>query len=179
MHALYMLYPYHPLLLASWQEYENVRQMHSKTTARYPKFTKALDHSKLPSNVKEAEQLMQADLKLKESFENKMVEALQSNDRFLEVLKQQQPGATMEMALDTKEHIKMMVSLKLMHQELKEKQDQLNSFWLAHKTRMEHLIHMCNLNERTEEVYICTVHIGLPEQAVGWFPPRFGFGSGQ
>ena len=133
--------------------------MHSKTIARYPKFTRALDHSELPSSVKEAERLMQADSKLKDSFENKMAEALLSNHRVLEALKQQQPGATMQMALDTKEHIKMMVSLKLMDQELKEKQDQLSNSWLAHKAHMEHLIHMCNLNERTEEVYICMVHI--------------------
>ena len=96
---------------------------------------------------------MQADSKLKESFDNKISEALLSNERFLETLKQQQPGATMQMALDTQEHIKMMVTLKMMHQELKEKQEGLDSFWLAHKARMEHVINMCQLNERVEEVY--------------------------
>ena len=133
--------------------------MHSKTVAHYPKFTEALDHSELPNGVKEAEQLMQADLKLKETFGGKMAEAALSADRFLETLKQQQPGATMQMALDTKEHIKMMVSLKLIQQELKEKQEKLSSFWLVHKAHMEHVIHMCSYNERAEEVYIHVVAI--------------------
>ena len=130
--------------------------MHSKTIARYPRFTKTLNHNELPSSIKEAEQLMQADLKLKESFDSKIAEALLSNERFLEALKQQQPGATLQMALDTKEHIKMMVSLKVMHEELKEKQEKLDSFWLVHKAHMEHVIHMCHLNERAEEVYKCS-----------------------
>ncbi len=138
--------------------------MHRKTIARYPKFAEALDRSKLPSRVKEAERLMQADLKLKESFESKMAEALLSNDRVLEALKQQQPEAGMQMALDTKEHIKRMVTLKLMHQELKKKQDELNNFWLAHKACMGQLMHICHLNEKIEKVlYICMVHIVLPE----------------
>ena len=127
--------------------------MHSKTMARYPRFTKALDHGELPSGVKEAERLMQADSKLKESFENKMAEGLLSNNRFLEALKQQQPEASMQMALDTKEHIKMMVSLKMMYRELEEKQGQLSSFWQAHKAHMEQLIHTCQLRERIEEVW--------------------------
>ena len=126
--------------------------MHGKTIARHPRFTLALDHGELPSRVGEAEKLMQADLKLKERFESKIAETLLSNNRFLEGLKQQQPGATMQMALDTKEHIKMMVTLKVMSEELKKKQDHLSSFWLAHKARMEHLIQMCHLNEKTEEV---------------------------
>lgn len=126
--------------------------MHDKTIARYPKFAETLDHGKLPSRVKEAEQLMQADLKLKERFESKMAEALLSSHKFLEALKQQQPEARMQIDLDTKDHIKMMASLKGMHQDLKEKQDQLNTFWLAHKACMGQLMHMCHLNEKIEEV---------------------------
>ena len=141
--------------------------MHDKTIARYPKFAEALDHNKLPSRVKEAEQLMQADLKLKESFESKLAAALLSSQKFLEALRKQQPEASMQIGLDTKEHIKMMASLKGLHQDLKDKQDQLNAFWIAHKAHMGQLMHMCHLYEKVEEVFIYMVHhIGLPEQAL-------------
>ena len=95
---------------------------------------------------------MQADLKLKDRFESKIAEVLLSVDRVLDVLKQQQPEVTLQMALDTKEHIRMMVSLKLMQQELKEKQEWLSSYWLVHKARLEHVTHVCQLIEKMKEV---------------------------
>ena len=128
--------------------------MYCDTKKLYPKFTEAIDHSEPPSSVRDAEQLIIADTELKEAFANKMVQSLLSVDEFLETLKRQQAGSTMEMALDTKEPIKLMSSLKLISQDLREVQNQLVNFWQVHKACMDHLIQVCHLLEDAEKVLL-------------------------
>ena len=127
--------------------------MHGDTVNLYPKFTDALDHCELPKSIRDAENLMKADTELKEAFANKMTETMFSVDEFLETLQHQQAGTSVGMALETKEHIKLMSSLKLMSQDLREMQKQLVSFWTVHKAHMDHLTQICHLNERAEKVY--------------------------
>lgn len=126
--------------------------------AEFAKLTKALDLCEVPTCVKDAEHLMQEDLKLKETLANKMAEAELSTDRFLEALKHQCPVETAEIAPDTKEVITMMSSLGGMLQELKMEQRKFDSFWKIHKARVDHMMRMCHFNRSAEKVHIDTLY---------------------
>lgn len=132
--------------------------MYSETIVQFPKLTEALDLCQVPSCVKDAEHLLQEDCKLKETLANRLSEVVLVNDGFLETMKHQQSGATMEVALNTKEHIKMMSSLKAMLQELRAKQRQLDSFWLNHKACLDHMIRVCHFDDSAEKVKYIVLH---------------------
>ena len=143
----------HDILVHLMQEYEKVQRIHSEAMAQFAKLTEALNLCEVPSCVKDAEHLMQEDLKLKETLANKMAEAELSSDRFLDALKHQQPVESIEMSPDTKELLTMMASLGGMLQELKAEQGKFDSFWVIHKARVDHMMRMCHFNRSAEKVY--------------------------
>ena len=130
--------------------------MHTEALSQFPKLTEALNLCEVPASVKDAEHLMQEDLKLKETLANKMAETELSIDRFLETLKHQRPMDTMEMSPDTKEHITMMSSLNGMLQELKAEQGKFDSFWMVHKARVDHMMRNCHFNRGVDKVHVPT-----------------------
>ena len=130
--------------------------MYNETLAEYPDFTQALQRRDLASgmSVEDAEGWMKEDCDLKRTLSGRLMEAAVSVDNFLENLKSQQPGGAVEMAHDTKELVKLMSSLKMMSQEIGEKQKELSNLWPSHQAKMEHMIHMCQFNDRVEKVRV-------------------------
>ena len=120
--------------------------------AEFAKLTQALDLCEVPSSVKDAEHLLQEDLKLKEKLANKMGEAELCTDGFLETLKHQQPEESLELSADSKEVITLMASLRGMMHELKAEQMKFDSFWATHKARVDHMMRMCHFNRSAEKV---------------------------
>ena len=122
-----------------------------------PQVTKALDLFEVPESVKDAEHLMQEDLKLKENLVNKIAEAELLIDQFLENLKGQRPDAYKEVSLDIKAYIAMMSSLNSMLQELRADQGKFDSFWTVHKARVDHMMRMCHFTRSAQKVrlYMC------------------------
>ena len=126
--------------------------MYSDTKKLNPKATEALDHCELPSSIKDAEVLVKADTELKDAFSSKMAETLLSVDEVLESLKCQEVDSSVDMALDIKEPIKLMSSLKLISQDLKEMQKRLINFWQVHKAGLNHMTHACQFSGKAEKV---------------------------
>ena len=145
------------LIIPPIQEYERIVRVYNETLAEYPDFTQALQGHELSSgmSVEDAEGWMKDDCDLKRTLSGRLMEAAVSVDNFLENLKSQQPGGAVEMAHDTKELVNLMLSLKLMSKEIGEKQKELSSLWPAHQAKMEHMIRMCQFNERAEKVKLC------------------------
>ena len=79
-----------PSLLRSLQQYERIVHLHSKITARLPETQEGLNNFDVPTTVKDAEQLMQQDLSLKEKMINLFAESELKMDQFLACLKEQQ-----------------------------------------------------------------------------------------
>ena len=79
-----------PSLLRSLQQYERIVHLHSKITARLPETQEGLNNFDVPTTVKDAEQLMQQDLSLKEKMINLFAESELKMDEFLASLKEQQ-----------------------------------------------------------------------------------------
>ena len=126
--------------------------MYSDTKKLNPKATEALDHCELPSSVRDAELLVKADTEVKDAFSRKMADALLSIDEFFKSLKCQEDDSSVDIALDTKEPIKLMTSLKLISQDLKEMQKRLVNFWQVHKAGLDHMTQTCHFSERAERV---------------------------
>ena len=141
------------------QEYEKIQKIHSGAMAEFSKLTEALNLCQVPESVKDAEHLMLEDLKLKETLANKMAEAELSTERFLDTLKQQLPGDSVETAPDTKEQITMMSSLNDMLKELKAEQKKFDSFWAIHKARVDHMMRKCHFERSAEKVSTNTTFV--------------------
>ncbi len=117
---------------------------------RLPLTMAGLNDFHIPANVKEAEHLMQEDLKLKEDLVNSMAEAEVSIDRFLLELREQNPD--LEMRPATKDYSVMTSSLDGMLEELKATQEEFDRFWALHKARVDHMVKMCHFSRTTEKV---------------------------
>ena len=115
----------------------------------------------MSNSIDDAEHAVKTDTALKEEYASQIAETVFSIDEFLKALKCQQRGTGIEMALDTKEHTQLMSSVKLMSQDLKTVQTRLESFWLNHKAQLDHMVHMCHFNERTDKVYVATHLAGI------------------
>lgn len=128
--------------------------------ALYPAFRETLDQRELSGrtvNVVEAEAWVKADCETKKDISGQLMDAGLSVDKFLENLKSQQPRGTAEIALDSKELVNLMSSLKMMSKEILDRQEELSGFWPGHKAEMDHMIRMCYFNDKVEKVcnYIC------------------------
>jgi hypothetical protein len=121
---------------------------------RVPEVTGALRACEVPNSVKEAEHLMQEDLKLKENLVNKIAEAELNIDRLLTVLGEQGAEDSVEMGTmsGSSEYITMKEALVGMMKDLKGSQGQFDSFWTIHKTRVDHMMRMCHFKRTAEKV---------------------------
>lgn len=106
---------------------------------------------------------MKADTELKDAFSSKMAETLLSIDEFLESLQHQEVESSVDMALDIKEPVKLMSSLKLILQDLKEMQKRLVNFWQVHKAGLNHMTNACQFSEKAEEVGQFLITMGIYE----------------
>ena len=120
---------------------------------KLPQTIIALNDFQVPANVKEAENLMQEDLKLKERLVNLIAEAEVSIDRFMSELREQYPSLEMNPA--TRDHITMMSLLNGMMEELKNKQEEFDDFWALHKARVDHMMRMCHFVRTAAKVCVC------------------------
>ena len=129
-----------------------MQHLYTRAKTRFPEVKDALDLVKVPTSVKEAEHIMQEDLKLKESLVNRLAEAELSIDHFLDVLRHQHDQGSLEISLGTKDYITMMSSLKGMLEDIRNSQTQFDEFWGIHKARVDHMMRMCHFNRSTEKV---------------------------
>ena len=79
----------------------------------------AIDLYDVPKDVKDAEKLMQEDMKLKERVVNKITVVEVAADKFMNELKQQKPEDSFELSPATKDFITMMSQLNGMLEELR------------------------------------------------------------
>lgn len=136
------------------QEFEKTQVLHRRAMARVPEVTGALRACEVPNSVKEAEHLMQEDLKLKENLVNKIAEAELNIDRLLSVLKGQGAEESVEVG---SEYISMREALMSMMKDLRASQGQFDSFWTSHKTRVDHMMRMCHFKKTAEKVGVVLV----------------------
>lgn len=129
-----------------------MQHLYHRAKTRFPEVRDALDLVKVPGNVKEAEHIMQEDLKLKESLVNRLAEAELSIEHFLDVLKQQHDQGSLEISLGTKDYITMMSSLKGMLEDIQHSQSQFDEFWGVHKGRVDHMMRMCHFTRSADKV---------------------------
>ena len=120
--------------------------------AELPDLLTALDLYDVPKDVKDAEKLMQEDLKLKERIVNEITVAEMAADYFMTELKEQNPEDSLEMSPATKDYITMMSLLKGMLEELKEKEEEFDKLWALHRARVDHMMRMCHFNRSAAKV---------------------------
>lgn len=128
--------------------------LHRRAMTRVPEVTEALRVCEVPTCVKEAEHLMQEDLKLKENLVNKIAEAELNIDRLISVLDQQGTQENVEVgsAVGSKDYVTMREALNGMMKDLRASQGQFDSFWTIHKARVDHMMRMCHFKKAAEEV---------------------------
>ena len=136
------------------QQYEHIIKLHGTVVAELPNLITALDLCDLPKDVKDAEKLMQEDLKLKETIVGKIAEAEVAIDRFMDEMKQQRPEDSFEISPATKDHITMLSLLNGMLEELKEKQEEFDEFWALHRARVDHMMCMCHFSRSVAKVRV-------------------------
>ena len=136
------------------QQYEHIIKLHGTAVAELPNLITALDLCDLPKDVKDAEKLMQEDLKLKETIVGKIAEAEVAIDRFMDEMKQQRPEDSFEISPATKDHITMLSLLNGMLEELKEKQEEFDEFWALHRARVDHMMRMCHFSRSVAKVRV-------------------------
>ena len=125
-------------------------KLHSNVMTKLPETKMALDDFHIPNDVKQAENLMQEDLKLKEVIVNMMIDAEFSIDRFITKLKGQNPE--IETSPATKDYVMMMSSLNGLLEELKAKRTDFEAFWTLHKARVDHMLMLCHFSRTTAKV---------------------------
>ena len=112
----------------------------------------AFDLYDVPKDVKDAEKLMQEDMKLKERVVNKITVVEVAADKFMNELKQQKPEDSFELSPATKDFITMMSQLNGMLEELREKKEELDKVCVVHQARVDHMMRVCQFNESAEKV---------------------------
>ena len=120
--------------------------------AELPDLLTALDLYDIPKDVKDAEKLMQEDLKLKERIVNQIALAEVAADNFMHELRQQKPEDSFEISPATKDYITMLSLLNGMLEELKEKEEEFDKVWALHRARVDHMMRMCHFNRSAGKV---------------------------
>ena len=120
--------------------------------AELPDLLTALDLYDIPKDVKDAEKLMQEDLKLKERIVNEIALAEVAADNFMNELRQQKPEDSFEISPATKDYITMVSLLNGILEELKEKEEQFDKVWALHRARVDHMMRMCHFNRSAGKV---------------------------
>ncbi len=133
-----------------YQEYEKVQVLHRRALSSMPQVKEALKDCAIPDTVKEAENLMQEDLKLKENLVNRITEAELNIDNFLSMLDRQGSAEGVELGAnsgDEKDYITLQESLNGMLKDLRASLSKFDSFWTTHKARVDHMMRMCHFKK--------------------------------
>jgi len=133
-----------------YQEFEKVQVLHRHAMSSVPEVKEALNVCSVPNSVKEAEQLMQEDLKLKENLVNRITEAELNIDCFISSLNQQESSEGVELgagAGDAKDYTTMRTYLDELLVELRTSLSTFDAFWLVHKARVDHMMRMCHFKK--------------------------------
>ena len=134
---------------ASLQHYERIAHLHKKTIGRLPETKKGLRTFKMPSTVKDAEQLMTEELGMKEKMINLFAESELKMDQFMASLNDQQSHAPASLDLKA-----MMASVGDMLMEIKDSQKEFDDFWKVHRSYSEHIMRMCHFSRSGEKVCV-------------------------
>lgn len=138
------------------QEFEKIQVLFKRAMNSVPEVTEALRMCDVPMSVKDAEHLMQEDLKLKESLVNKVAEAELNIDGLLSSLESDEEGGRKAEGKGAKsgdeDYISMQEALRKMLKDLKVSQGQFDGFWTLHKARVDHMMHMCHFKQTAEKV---------------------------
>ena len=127
--------------------------MHRNLIPRHPKLIKCLlECYELPKSTKDAERLRKVHTRQNESLTKRTKETILSVNKLVDSLESQEPSASAVKALDSKELIKLMLSLKLISQELEAKQTELSRVWQIHEAHMKYMTSVCHFNEKAEKV---------------------------
>jgi hypothetical protein len=127
--------------------YERIVHLHKKTMGRLPETKKGLGTFKMPSTVKDAEQLMKEELGLKEKMINLFAESELKMDQFLASLNDQQSHAPASLDLRA-----MTSSVGEMLIEIKDSQKEFDNLWKIHRTHSEHIMRMCHFSRSGEKL---------------------------
>lgn len=140
----------------SLQEFEKTQVLHRNAMTRVPDVTGALRACEVPDSVKDAEHLMQEDLKLKENLVNRIAEAELNIDRLLSMLAMTENGTEESVEVGSvsggRDYVSMKEALHGMLKDLKGSQGQFDSFWTVHKARVDHMMRMCHYKRTAEKV---------------------------
>ena len=117
-----------------------------------PDLLTGFDLDDVPKDVKDAEKLMQENVKLKERVVNEISVVEVAADKFMNELKQQRPEDSFESSPPTKDYITMMSQLNEMLRELKEKKEEIDKVWALCQARMDHMMQVCYFNSSAEKV---------------------------
>ena len=117
-----------------------------------PDLLTGFDLYDVPKDVKDAEKLMQENVKLKERVVNEISVVEVAADKFVNELKQQKPEDSFESSPATKDYITMMSQLNEMLRELKEKKEEIDKVWTLCQARMDHMTRVCHFNSSAEKV---------------------------
>ena len=111
----------------------------------------------VPGTVKEAEQLMQEDLKLKENLVNKITEAELNIDNFLSNLNREDSAEGVELggsssSGSSKDYVTMREAMEGMLVDLRTSLNKFDAFWQVHKARVDHMMRMCHFKRTAGKV---------------------------
>lgn len=137
----------HKTWISNRLEFEKTQILHRQAMERVPEVTEALHACEVPDSIKDAEHLMQEDLKLKENLVNKIAEAELNIDRLVSVLSEQGSEEGVEVGVAEGEYVTMQGALRGMLQDMKGCQSQFDSFWTTHKARVDHMMRMCHFKQ--------------------------------
>ena len=152
VYCTYLVRGFHKYFhITQLQEYEKLQVLHRRAMTRVPEVKEALSVCQVPMSVKEAESLMQEDLKLKENLVNRIAEAELNIDAFMAVLESQGVEESFEIG-SRKDYVTMREVLKEMMKDLKASQGQFDAFWTIHKARVDHMMRMCHFKRNAENV---------------------------
>ena len=138
-----------------YQEFEKVQVLHRHAMASVPEVTEALNVCSVPGTIKEAEHLMQEDLKLKENLVNRVTEAELNIDSFVSSLDRQGSSEGVELgagAGNAKDYMTMRNYLDDLLVELRTSLSKFDAFWLVHKARVDHMMRMCHFKKTAATV---------------------------
>ena len=121
--------------------------LHRHAIASMPEVSKSLNMFSVPETIKEAEQLLQRDMMLKENLVNRITEAELNIDGLLTALVNQGSEAEIEggaSSAGAKDYGTMKDTLEAMTVDLHACIGEFDTFWLVHKARVDHMMHMCH-----------------------------------
>ena len=137
-----------------------MKVLHRHAIASVPEATESLNMCSVPDSVKEAEQLMQKDLQLKENLVNRITEAELNIDGLISSLTSQGVKGKNDVGASsggTEDYGTMKDALSGMLQDMHSSLSQFDAFWTVHKARVDHMMRMCHFQKTASSVSYCGV----------------------